>query len=70
MAGSALRHGADLIGLARWLLQAERPEEALPAPFRRAVEMGLPDPLLFRTLWDTAVTEKRRLWAARMLHWR
>jgi uncharacterized protein len=57
-AGSALRHGADLIGLARWLLQAERPEEALRL-FRRAVEMGLPDPLLFRTLWDTAATEKR-----------
>src|ERR1039457_6775768 len=57
-AGSALRHGADLIGLARWLLQAERPEEAVQL-FRRAVQMGLPDHLLFRTLWETAVTEKR-----------
>ncbi|MBZ5622676.1 MAG: ribonuclease H-like domain-containing protein [Acidobacteriia bacterium] len=56
--GPALRHGADLIGLARWLLQAERPEEALRL-FRRAVEMGLPDHLLFRTLWETAATEKR-----------
>ncbi len=56
--GRTLRHGADLIGLARWLLQADRPEEALRL-FRRAVEMGLPDHLLFRTLWDTAVTEKR-----------
>ena len=53
-----LRHGADLIGLARWLQQAERHEEALRL-FRRAVEMGLPDALLFRTLWDIAAVEKR-----------
>jgi hypothetical protein len=58
MTGAGLRHGSDLIGLARWLLQAERPEEALRL-FRRAVEMGLPDHLLFRTLWETAATEKR-----------
>jgi uncharacterized protein YprB with RNaseH-like and TPR domain len=55
---AALRHGADFLGLARWLLQAERAEEALRL-FRRAVEMGLPDPLLFRTLWDIASIEKR-----------
>ncbi|SPE31963.1 conserved hypothetical protein [Candidatus Sulfopaludibacter sp. SbA3] len=53
-----LRHGADLIGLARWVNQAGRKEEALRL-FRRAVEMGLPDDLLFRTLWDIAVMEKR-----------
>ena len=55
---AALRHGADLIGLARWLLQAGRQEEALRL-FRRAVEMGLPDDLLFKTLWDIGVVEKR-----------
>ncbi len=55
---AALRHGADFLGLARWLLQAGRAEEALRL-FRRAVEMGLPDPLLFRTLWDIAAIEKR-----------
>ena len=55
---AVVRHGADLIGLARWLLQAGRQEEALRL-FRRAVEMGLPDGLLFRTLWDIAATEKR-----------
>ena len=55
---AALRHGADLIGLARWLLQADRQEEALRL-FRRAVEMGLPDALLFKTLWDIGVVEKR-----------
>ena len=53
-----LRHGPDLIGLARWLDQGGRREEALSL-FRRAVDMGLPDDLLFRTLWDIAATEKR-----------
>jgi len=55
---AALRHGADLIGLARWLLQGGRQEEALRL-FRCAVEMGLPDDLLFKTLWDIGVAEKR-----------
>jgi uncharacterized protein YprB with RNaseH-like and TPR domain len=54
----AFRHGADLIGLARWLLAAARHEEALRL-LRRAVNLGLPDPLLFKTLWDAAVLEKR-----------
>jgi hypothetical protein len=53
-----LRHGADLIGLARWLEQAGRREEALRL-YRRAVELGLPDSLLFRALWDIACAEKR-----------
>ncbi len=53
-----LRHGADFIGLARWLLAAGREEEALRL-FRRAVELGLPDGLLFRTLMDVAVVDKR-----------
>src|SRR5215813_12667682 len=54
----ALRHGTDLIGLARWLQQAGRFDEALRL-FRRAVEMGLPDDLLFRALWDIAAIERR-----------
>jgi hypothetical protein len=53
-----LRHGADWIGLARWLQQAGRREEALGL-FRRAVDAGLPDHLLFRALWDVAALEKR-----------
>jgi len=53
-----LRHGADMIGLGRWLKQAGRDEEAL-AVLRRAVDLGLPDALLFRTLWDLAAMEKR-----------
>jgi len=55
---TVFRHGADLIGLARWTLQAGRHEEAL-GMFRRAVELGLPDDLLFRTLWDIGALEKR-----------
>jgi uncharacterized protein len=55
---AALLHGADWIGLARWLNQAGREEEALRL-LRRAVDMGLPDHLLFRTLWDIALWEKR-----------
>ncbi len=57
-ANAAFGHGADHIGLARWLLQAERQEEAL-CLFRRALEMGLPDELLFRTMWDIALLERR-----------
>src|SRR5258705_9307594 len=56
--GVDVRHGADLIGLARWLLQSERQDEALRL-FRRALEMGLPDELSFRTMLDVAVIELR-----------
>jgi tetratricopeptide (TPR) repeat protein len=55
---AALRHGADFIGLARWLDRAGRHEEAVRL-LRRAVAMGLPDALLFKTLWDIAAMEKR-----------
>ncbi len=51
-----VRHGSDLIGLARWL-QAEDPEQAIRL-LRRAVHLGLPDNLLFRTLWDLGLLEK------------
>jgi uncharacterized protein len=53
-----LRHGADLIGLARWLVQAGRHQEALPL-FQRAVDLGLPDHLLFPALWEIAAAERR-----------
>jgi uncharacterized protein YprB with RNaseH-like and TPR domain len=53
-----LRHGADLIGLGRWHAQAERYEEAVRL-FRRAVDLGLPDDLLFRTMWETGRLEKK-----------
>ncbi len=51
-------HGAEMVGLARWWRQAENQENAL-ALFRGAVERGLPDDLLFRTLWDIACIEKK-----------
>ena len=53
-----VRHGADLIGLARWLTVGGRHEESLRL-LRRAVDLGLPDPLLFKTLWDVAAIERR-----------
>jgi hypothetical protein len=53
-----LHHGADWVGLARWLLKAERREEALSL-LRRAVSRGLSDDLLFSTLWEIAMLEKR-----------
>jgi uncharacterized protein YprB with RNaseH-like and TPR domain len=55
---TCFRHGADLIGLARWLMRSERHDEALRL-FHRAVELGLPDHLLFQTLWEAALVEKR-----------
>jgi len=59
-------HGADLIGLARWMIQAEQRERGLSL-LRRAVDIGLPDGLLFRTLWDIAMLEKKLGAAARGL---
>jgi uncharacterized protein YprB with RNaseH-like and TPR domain len=53
-----LLHGADFVGLARWLEQGGRREESLSL-LRRAVDVGLPDNLLFKTLWDIAALEKR-----------
>ncbi len=53
-----LRHGADLLGLARWLMQARRIPQSLTL-LRRAVDMGLRDDLLFRTLLDIGLLEKK-----------
>jgi uncharacterized protein YprB with RNaseH-like and TPR domain len=56
---AGLAHGADMMGLAGWLLDAGRRAEAL-ALLRRAVDTDLPDPLLFRALWQIAREERRR----------
>src|SRR5579884_1151017 len=56
--GSALRHGEDLLGLARWLRQNGRLPEAV-ALYRRAIERGLSDPNLFSALWEMAILEKK-----------
>ena len=61
-----LSHGAEMVGLARWLRQADQHENAL-AMFRAAVERGLRDELLFRTLWDIAALEKKLGRASRAL---
>jgi len=57
-AEASLRHGSELVGLARWLRATERYEEAIQL-FRRAIDLNLPEDLLFRTRWDTALLEKK-----------
>jgi tetratricopeptide (TPR) repeat protein len=54
-----VRRGEDLVGLARWLLNAGEPERSLEL-LKRAIDLGLPDKLLFRTLWDVAAIEKKQ----------
>lgn len=53
-----LTHGSEMVSMGRWLRRAERFDAAL-ALFRRAVEAGLDDELLFRTLWDIGLLEKK-----------
>ncbi len=50
--------GQELIGLGRWLLAAERFDEGLGL-MRRGVDYPIPDDLMFKTLWEIAVTEKK-----------
>jgi uncharacterized protein YprB with RNaseH-like and TPR domain len=52
------RHGADLLGLARWLRISGRLEEALRV-MRRAIELGLPDGHLFPALFETGTIERK-----------
>jgi hypothetical protein len=53
-----LRRGEECLGLARWFLAADEVQRSIDL-FRRAVDLGLPDGLLFRTLWDIARLEKK-----------
>lgn len=53
-----LRRGEELAGIARWLVTAKRPEAGLEL-FRRAIEAGLPDKLLFEVMWEMGLVEKR-----------
>ncbi len=57
--GSTRTNGAELTGIARWLMEAGDIERALPM-FRKAVDSGLRDELLFRTLWDIAKLERKQ----------
>ena len=56
---AALQHGADLLGLARWLKRAGDVENAA-ALYRRAVQAGMMDNELFAALWETALLERKR----------
>ncbi len=56
--GVLFRHGAEIAGIARWLREAGELEQARGL-FRRAVDAGLADDLLFRTLWDIALIERK-----------
>jgi len=62
-----LKHGAEMAGIARWLRQAGELDQALEL-FRRAVDAGLSDDLLFRTLWDIGMVE-RKLGRAPLATW-
>jgi uncharacterized protein YprB with RNaseH-like and TPR domain len=53
-----LRHGSEMAGIARWLRQAGELDQARTL-FRRAIDSGLPDELLFRTLWDVAQLDRK-----------
>jgi uncharacterized protein YprB with RNaseH-like and TPR domain len=55
----SFRHGADHLGLARWLQQAGRQDEALKL-FQRAIDKGLPDHLLFKTMLELALLHKKQ----------
>ncbi|MGA8029672.1 MAG: ribonuclease H-like domain-containing protein [Bryobacteraceae bacterium] len=55
---AGIRRGEDLAGIARWLLATHEHEAALEL-FKRAVDAGLPDRLLFCTLWQIALLEKK-----------
>ena len=53
-----LRHGVEILGMARWMLQTGDPADARVL-FERAVNAGLPDDLLFRTLWELTALDRK-----------
>jgi uncharacterized protein YprB with RNaseH-like and TPR domain len=53
-----LAHGAEMVGLARWLREAGEHDRAREL-FRRAIDAGLSDALLFPTLRDLALAERK-----------
>jgi len=55
-----LRRGDEMVGIARWLLAAGQTEQGLTL-LKRAIDLGLRDDLLFRTMWDVALLEKKLL---------
>jgi uncharacterized protein YprB with RNaseH-like and TPR domain len=55
---STLKNGAELAGIARWLRAAGELDQARKL-FRRAVDAGLRDELLFQTLWDMGTIDRK-----------
>ncbi|MBL8241229.1 MAG: ribonuclease H-like domain-containing protein [Bryobacterales bacterium] len=53
-----LHRGPEMVGLARWLRTAGRAAEAVVL-LRRALDKGLPDGLMWRTIWDCGLLEKK-----------
>lgn len=53
-----LRRGDEMIGIARWLLAAGETEQGVNL-LKRSIDLGLRDELLFRTMWDVALLEKK-----------
>jgi uncharacterized protein len=53
-----LRNGAEMAGIARWLRAAGELEQSRKL-FRRAIDAGLKDELMFQTLWDVAAVERK-----------
>jgi uncharacterized protein YprB with RNaseH-like and TPR domain len=54
-----LRHGADWLGLARWLKRSGEHDSALEL-YRRSLNAGLPDLEMFQALWESALLKKKR----------
>lgn len=52
------KRGEDLAGIARWLIAANEHAQAMEV-LKRAIDAGLPDRLLFRSLWEVALLEKK-----------
>ena len=55
---AGLKHASEMAGIARWLRQSGELQQACDL-FHRAVTAGLPDELLFRTLWDIGLLERK-----------
>lgn len=58
LARLGVKRGEDLAGIARWLLNAGEHQRALDL-LQRAVDVGLPDSLLFASLWNIALLAKK-----------
>jgi len=59
-----LRHGQDILGLARWLQRGHAADNTniddANELYLRAIDAGLPDENLFRAQWERALIEKKQ----------